>query len=626
MQQTQGNGEARTAIELFRRRVAKSGRHIALRHKVGPTWQPITWAEWDTAAREIAGGLRALGVATGDRVCILANTRHEWVACDVGVLMAGGVTVPIYQSNTPDQCEYIISDCGAKVVVVEDPYQLEKLRHPEVSARLAGVTIVMISDTAHLEKPDARGRIHIELADLPAADREGVHLLEALRTSGRGWLAKHAGGLEQAWDEVTPDHIFTIVYTSGTTGPPKGVVLTHGAIAFECNAMHQGSVLQVDERDEQLMFLPLAHIFARILEWTGIAVGFRTAFAEGIPQLMANMKEIRPTFMGSVPRVYEKAYVKLQANFAEKRKKPVAKLLIDWALGVGQQVSRLQQDGRRPDGLLELQQKLADRLLFSKIKDTFGGRLRFFVSGGAPLSKEIAEFFHAAGILILEGYGLTETTAASTVNRPDRFRFGTVGTPVPGVEVKIAPDGEILIRGKSVLREYYGKPDATREAIDAEGWFHSGDIGVIEQGFVRITDRKKDIIVTAGGKNVAPQNIEGALKAQCPYVSQVMVHGDKRNFLSALITLNEEAVVAWAREKGIGGDVVELATNAEIKTLIARAVDTLNGTLPSFETIKKFAILPRDFTQESGELTPTLKVKRKFCSEKYRDVLDGFYA
>jgi long-chain acyl-CoA synthetase len=337
------------------------------------------------------------------------------------------------------------------------------------------------------------------------------------------------------------------------------------------------------------------------------------------------MKEIRPTFMGSVPRVYEKAYAKMQQSFAEKRKKPVAKLLIDWALDTGRRVSRLRQQGREPDGLLAAQARLADRLVFQKVKDTFGGRLRFFVSGGAPLAREIGEFFHAAGILILEGYGLTETTAATTVNRPDAFRFGTVGRPIPGMEVKIASDGEILIRGAAVLREYYGKPDATREAIDADGWFHTGDIGVIEDGFVRITDRKKDIIVTAGGKNVAPQNIENAFKSRCPLVSQMMVHGDKRQFLSALVTLNEEAIVPWARERGLPADPAALSKHPDVIALIQKEIDALNASLASYETIKKFAILPRDLTQEAGEMTPTLKVKRKFCSEKYQDILDGFY-
>jgi long-chain acyl-CoA synthetase len=619
----------RTAIDIFTKRIAASGPKVALRYKQGGLWKTWSWNDFDVAAREVGGGMRALGLELDDRVCILANTRYEWFFADVGTLLAGCVTVPIYQSNTPKECEYIIADCKARVVVVEDPHQLEKLLEEKQAGKLGAVErVILISETANLEKKDAKGRLVVKLAEVLAEDapeRAWVQTLAALREAGKAWLGKNPGALEKRLEALSPDHIFTIVYTSGTTGPPKGVVLTHGNIAFECDAMEQ--VLGIDESDEQLLFLPLAHIFGKILEWTAIAKGARTAFAEGIPKLIDNMKEIQPTYMGAVPRVYEKAYVKIQANFAEKRKKPVARMLIDWALDVGRKRSAIEQKGSTATGLLGFQAGLADKLVFAKIKATFGGRLRFFISGGAPLAREIAEFFHTAGILIIEGYGLTETTAATHVNRPERYRFGTVGPAIPGVEVKIDDkDGEILVRGGNILREYFGKPEATADAIDKDGWFHTGDVGVIEDGFLRITDRKKDLIVTAGGKNVAPQNIEGALKAASPFVSQVMVHGDKRNFLSALITLNEETLTAWAREKGISfGDPAELAEKAEVKGLVQKAVDALNGDLASFETIKKFAILPKDFTQEAGELTPTLKVKRKYVTEKFKAILDGFY-
>jgi long-chain acyl-CoA synthetase len=619
-------GKWKNAVEIFNARVQASGPRVAMRYKENGVWRSLTWRDFDQAAREIAGGLRSLGVGLGDRVCLLANTRHEWFEADVGILLAGAVTVPIYQSNLPDQCEYIVNDCQAKVIIAEDPHQVEKLLAEK--PKLGGLArVVYMQDVANLEKKDAKGRLVVKLDEVAPSggdDRKWLLSLSELREQGRAWLGKNAGVLEKAWQDVTPDHIFTIVYTSGTTGPPKGVVLTHGNIVFECSAME--NVLSVTEEDEQLLFLPLAHIFAKILEWTAISRGARTAFAESIAKLIDNMKETQPTFMGAVPRVYEKAYVKIQSNFAEKRKKPVARMLIDWALDKGRERSKIEQRGGRVSGMLGFQVNLADKLVFSKIKATFGGRLRFFVSGGAPLAREIAEFFHAAGILILEGYGLTETTAATHVNRPDRYRFGTVGHAIPGVEVKIAEDGEILMRGPNILREYYGKPEATREAIDADGWFHSGDIGTIEEGFLRITDRKKDIIVTAGGKNVAPQNIEGALKASCPYVSQVMVHGDKRHFLSALITLNEEAVTAFAKDKGISVAGDDLAKHHEVRALIQGAVDKLNKSLASYETIKKFELLPRDFSQETGELTPSLKVKRKFVTDKFKDVLDGFYA
>ena len=386
-------------------------------------------------------------------------------------------------------------------------------------------------------------------------------------------------------------------------------------------------MLPIGEEDEQLLFLPLAHIFAKLLEWTAISKGSITAFAEGISKLVDNMQEIRPTYMGSVPRVYEKVYTKLQTKFADKRKSVIAGKLLDWALSVGKRCSLERQKGREPSGLLGLQMALADKLVFAKVTETFGGKLRFFVSGGAPLAREIGEFFHAAGILILEGYGLTETTAATHVNHPGAYRFGSVGRALVGVDTKIAEDGEILVRGDNILAHYYHNAAATREVIDDEGWFHTGDVGVIEDGFLRITDRKKDIIVTAGGKNVAPQNHENTLKALCPYVSQVMVHGDQRPFLTALVTLAEDSIRGFADEKGMGGQgVAELSQNPHVVALIQGYVNKLNATLPSYDTIKKFAILPQDLSLEAGELTPTLKVKRKFCSEKYKTILDGFYA
>jgi long-chain acyl-CoA synthetase len=618
---------ANSTLDMFSNRVERSGHQVALRRKQDGRWQPSTWRDWDRAAREIAGGLIAAGVAPGDRVVLLANTRQEWVECDVGIIFAGACTVPIYPSSTPEQCEYIINDCGASVVIVEDPHQLEKLLDADVRAKLDRVRrVIYMSDTGHLEKPDKRGRTSVKLDEaLPPGhrDRDWASSLAALRQSGAQWLAANASALDDIRGKIGPKDVFTIVYTSGTTGPPKGVVLTHGNFVFECDAL-QG-LLGLTPGDEQVLFLPLAHIFARILEWTSIEIGCATAFAEGVPQLISNMQEVRPTFVGAVPRVYEKAFVKIQSSFEDKRKKPISRLIIDWALAQGRKRSESQQHGETPDGFGI---RMADRLVFEKVRNTFGGRLKFFISGGAPLAREIAEFFHCAGVLVLEGYGLTETTAATHLNRPDNYKFGTVGPAVPGVEVKIAADGEILVRGKNIMREYYGKPEATAEVLEQDGWFHTGDIGEIDdKGRLRITDRKKDIIVTAGGKNVAPQNLESALKAQCPYVSQVMVHGDQRKFLSALVTLNEETIAPWARDQGVAfSQPSELAKKPQVRSLIEGEIKKLNATLPSYESIKKFEILDRDFDQATGELTPTLKVKRKFVGEKYKAILDGFYA
>ena len=609
------------AVMMFNARVQRSTVKPALRWKEGGTWRTASWADWDKVAREIAGGLNALGVGKGERSCILANTRPEWLYCDIGILMAGGVTVPIYQSNLSHECEYIINDSGAKIVFVENPQQLEKLMAEK--AKLGGVVKVVYFDAvARLEKPDARGRSEIKLEDVvPASDRGWVMSLAELRAEGEKWLGQHGGELERRWGEISADDSFTFVYTSGTTGPPKGVVLTHKNIVWECDSMRE--VLPVDETDEQLLFLPMAHIFAKILEWTTIDKGSRIAFAESIAKIKDNLGETRPTFMCAVPRVLEKVYLGILGN--RNAAPPGKQKIFDWAFGVGKQVSKYKQRHEPVPLGLSIKNTIATRLVFGKIQSVLGGRIRFLVSGGAPLSKEIAEFFHAAGVLVLEGWGLTETTAGTCVNRPEKYAFGTVGPAVPGIELKIADDGEILVRGGSVMKEYYNKPEATREAIDPEGWFHTGDIGVIEGGVLKITDRKKDIIVNAGGKNIAPQNLENALKAT-PYISQVMVHGDKRPYLVALITLNEENIAKWARDNGVSfNSVGDLAENDQVRALVQKYVDELNAKEPSYSSIKKFAILPHDFSQETGELTPTLKVKRKFTSEKYKPILDAFY-
>ncbi|HUS66966.1 MAG TPA: long-chain fatty acid--CoA ligase [Kofleriaceae bacterium] len=574
----------KSAVDVFRDRVARSGARTALRHKVGTEWQPMSWAEWGVAAREIAGGLATLGVAAASRVAILASTRLEWALCDVGVLSAGAVVVPIYPSSLPDQVEHILRDSGSSVVVAEDEQQLAKLT--QIKAAIPQVARVV------LMRGEAAG--------------DWVITLAALREAGRAWIAANPARLDEVARAIDPAETATIIYTSGTTGPPKGVVLTHANLVFEMSAVED--LLGLGEDDEQLLFLPLAHSFARVVEWACIAIGASTAFAEGLPQLVPNMAEVRPTFVAAVPRVFEKAYAKMQATFAEKRKKAITRRIVDWSLAQGRDRSARQRRGEPAEGW---RYRLADRLVFEKVRATFGGRLRYFVSGGAPLSAEIAEFFHAAGILVLEGYGLTETTAAATCNRPDSYRFGTVGPALPGVEIEIAADGEILIRGGNIMTGYWNNPAATAEVLDPDGWFHSGDIGVIEQGgHVRITDRKKDIIVTAGGKNVAPQNIENDLKAACPLVSQAVVVGDKQKYLVALLTLTDDA----ARDR------------AGSEKSVADAVARLNQKLASYETIKRYKILERDFTEESGELTPSLKVKRKVVSERHRGEIEKLYA
>jgi long-chain acyl-CoA synthetase len=616
--------EKRNLVELFESRVERSGPRVALRRKIAGRWEDTTWQRWREMSLEVGAGLMSLGAQAGDRVCILANTRLEWLITDIGGLMAGLTVVPIYQSSTAEQAGYIVADSEARFVFAEDPEQVEKLCEPEVAGQVAKVAkVIYFQDRVRLEKPDAKGRIELRLSDVLPREREGwVMSLDALRTEGRSLLASRASELEERARSVGPDDLLTLVYTSGTTGHPKGVMLTHGNVLSEIQLI--GDLLPVTDDDQQLLYLPLAHIFARMLEFVSIKKGVTTAFAESIPKLVENLGEIRPSFFGSVPRIYEKVYAKVQGQAAEGG--TVKKAVFDWAVGVGKQVSNLRQQGRSVPLALEMQYRVAERLVFSKLQEKLGGRVKFMISGGAPLGREIAEFFHAAGLLVLEAYGLTETTGATSVNRPERFRFGTVGPVIPGVEVRFADDDEILVRGPHIMKGYYKQPEATREVLEPDGWFHTGDIGKMEDGFLRITDRKKDLIKTSGGKYVAPQNLENLLKQASPLVSQAMIHGDNRKFVSALITLDEENLRSFAQGRGVMGDYATLAQRPEVKDAVQVIVDQVNARCASFEAIKKFAILPRDLSQEAGELTPTLKVKRKVVTEKYRSLLDGFYA
>ncbi|HEY4562241.1 MAG TPA: AMP-binding protein, partial [Thermoanaerobaculia bacterium] len=447
--------------------------------------------------------------------------------------------------------------------------------------------------------------------------------LAELERRGEAWNAANPGRLDEAAAAVSPEDLATLIYTSGTTGKPKGVMLTHDNWVAEAEACAEMNVL--GPTDKQLLFLPLAHSFAKVLQVLFIRVGVPTAIDGVIDDLVPNLAAVRPTVMGGVPRVYEKVYNRVVTGAREGG--GLKYKIFQWALDVGGRVSRLRQQGGQPSGLLAFQHRLADKLVYSKLKARLGGRLRFLISGGAPLSRTIAEFFHACDILILEGYGLTETSAGSLFNRPERYKFGTVGLPVPGLEVRIAEDGEILLRGRSVMKGYYNLPQDTAEALEPDGWFHTGDVGQVDtDGFLTITDRKKDILVTAGGKNIAPQNIEGQLKASCPYISQAVMLGDRRPFCVALITLNEETTGKWAREHGIDyKDYADLASRPEVKQLIRDGVEAVNAHLASYERIKDFHLLDHDLSQETGELTPKMSVKRKVVESRHKDVLAGFY-
>ena len=613
--------EAKTVVELFERRVRESGPDVALRYKEDGAWRTQSWNDWMARVDEVAAGCLSLGLAPGERACILANTRVEWFYCDIGIMFAGGVVVPIYQTNTPEQCAYIVNNSEAKILFVEDAAQLEKIK--ERRDELTTVKkVVYFQGDCELEKADARGRSHVRLADVLPQPDDFYMAWGDFQQLGRSALAKTPAAVKERKDAVKPDQPATFVYTSGTTGPPKGVVLTHDSIAYECNAVMKALTISPD--DEQLLWLPLAHIFARILEFAAIATGAKTAFAESIPKIVENLGEVKPTFMGAVPRIYEKVYNgvigKAQADGGLKLK------IFDWAVGVGAEVSKLRQRGGEPSGLLAVKYGIASSLVFSKLKARFGGRIRFFVSGGAPLARKIAEFLHACGILVLEGYGLTETTAATHINRIEKFKFGTVGRALDGVDVKIAEDGEILVRGRNILQEYFKRPEDTAEVKKADGWFSTGDIGEIDaEGFLRITDRKKDLMKTAGGKYVAPQNIEGLLKTACKYISQAMVYGDQKPYLTAMITLDAEALKKWADEHAESGEYKKLTQLPAVRALVQEAINDINRGLAPFEQVKKFVIAEKDFTQEDGEMTPSLKVKRKAVIQKYQDRLEGMY-
>ena len=592
--------EASSIPQVFFDRAAQRGDKTAHMVKRDGAWREISWQELRDTVRCVARGLLTLDLQAGDRVAILSDSRAEWVQCDLGIMAAAGVTVPIYASSTPDQAAYILQNSGATAMFIDTSAQLDKI----LSVRDQVPTLKHI----------------IMMTDAPPGDDASILMLSDLIGKGRGANDQEAV-LEERLQGLTPDHEATYVYTSGTTGPPKGVVQTHGNHLFMMESC--GAITDLGEGDVNLLFLPLAHSFARLESFLGFYIGWTTAFAESIDALAQNMREVRPMLVMSVPRVYEKVYAGVQAGVAGSSLKQT---IFNWSVGVGRQASRLQQQGRPLPAGLRFKQKLAHKLVFHKLHEALGGRLRYFVSGGAPLAREIAEFFHAAGLLILEGYGLTETCPALTANRHDSFKFGTVGLPVPGIELRLGDDGEIQARGPNIARGYYQRPEATAEVFLDDGWFATGDIGEIDaDGFLRITDRKKDLLVTAGGKNVAPQNIENLLKGD-PLISQAMVYGDRRPFLTAVLTLDGDAATAYARNHGISGDsLAQLAESPQLRTVLEGRVERVNQRLASYESIKKFVIAREDFTEASNELTPTLKVKRRVVTEKYQSELDALY-
>ncbi len=572
-------------------------------------WQSVSWREFDSHRKELGAGLLALGLEPKQRANIVSATSYKWMVTDLAIQSCGAQTVPIYHSNTGPECEYIINNCESVLVFVEDAVQLAKIL--EQRDKLPQVKHIVLMN---------------EGGDAPDPLPDGVTSWSDLVAKGREYLEQNGEQpLIDRGNSLAPDDILTIIYTSGTTGRPKGVVLTHENMLYEVKASVEVKLLLAE--DLQLLFLPMAHVFAKVLQCIWLGIGHEMAIDGDVQRVADNLGEVKPTVVASVPRIFEKVYAKTVANGLEAP--GIAGRLFAWALSLNDRYAQLMIEGRKIPFGLQLQLNLAKRLVFTKInarlEERFGGRIRYFVSGGAPLPKKMAYFFENAGILILEGYGLTETSAATTINRPETNKVGTVGQPLPGTEVKIAPDGEILVRGGGVMREYWKRPDATAEVLSDDGWFSTGDIGVIdEEGRVQITDRKKDIIVTAGGKNVAPQNIENLVKSINPLISQVVIHGDKRKYLSAIVTLDPDNLASFAQEHGFKGEYAAMTQNPKVREAVQGAIDTANGQLAKFETIKRFEILEQDFAI-GEELTPTLKVKRKICNQKYGHIFDSMY-
>jgi long-chain acyl-CoA synthetase len=596
--------KSKSITQLLAGRVQETPDREAYRYPVGDEWRSMTWRQAGERVRAIAAGLLSLGLGREDRVSIAANTRVEWLLCDLGIMSAGGATTTVYPSSTDDDTAHILQDSETRFAFCEDAGQLEKLVRRRAELPKLGKAVLL--DGA----PEAK-------------DRDWVMTLADLEAAGAAHLARDPRAVDDVVAGIQGEHLATLIYTSGTTGRPKGVRLLHECWAYTADAMVATGLLTPD--DVQYLWLPMSHSFGKVLESGHVASGSVLAVDGRIPRIVDNLAVVKPTLMAGVPRIFEKVYNRVLEGAKKNR---VQHAIFEWAIKTGRQGSELRQRGREPAGLLAVKLAIADRLVFSKLKARFGGRLRFFITGSAPLAREISEFFHAAGILILEGYGLTESSAASFINRQNRYVFGTVGLPMPGTEVKLAPeDSEILIKSPGIMQGYHNLPEQTAEALTPDGWLRTGDIGEVDaKGFLRITDRKKDLIKTSGGKYIAPQAIEGKLKATCPYISQVIVHGDKRNFVTALITLDEEATMKWAAGKGMAGKPYsEVVQTAEAKQLVAPFIDEVNESLAKYETVKQFQILPKELSVEAGELTPSLKVKRKEVEKKYAKLLDKMY-
>ncbi|MFE0349233.1 AMP-dependent synthetase/ligase [Streptomyces griseoluteus] len=601
---------------LFLERVTATPDAEAYRYPVpaasgqGPDeWRSLTWGQAAERVYAIAAGLIELGIESEQRVALASSTRVEWILADLGIMCAGGATTTVYPQTNADESSFILSDSESRVLIAEDAAQVAKAL--ERRAELPALTKVVVIDPAGAETGD------------------WVITLAELEKRGTAYLEQYPELIKERVGAITREQLATLIYTSGTTGRPKGVRLPHDNWAYMARAI--GSTGLVSADDVQYLWLPLAHVFGKVLTSGQIEVGHVTAVDGRVDKIIENLPVVRPTYMAAVPRIFEKVY---NGVAAKAREGGAAKYKIfQWAAEVAREYAKASQDSFRRTGTasvpfaLAAKHKAADALVYGKLREAFGGRLRACVSGASALAPEIGYFFAGAGIHILEGYGLTETSAASFVNPGEAYRTGTVGKPLPGCEVRIADDGEILLRGPGVMEGYHQQPEKTAEVLESDGWFHTGDIGELSaDGYLRITDRKKDLIKTSGGKYVAPAEVEGQFKAVCPYVSNILVHGADRNYCTALIALDEAAILQWAGENGLEGkSYAEVVAAPQTVELVDGFVKQLNEGLQRWQTIKKFRLLPRDLDVEHGEITPSLKLKRPVVEREYKGLIDEMY-
>lgn len=612
----------RTINEMLLRQTRLRPEAPALRTRTRGQWVTRSWAEWSEAAHAIAAALTDLGVRRGDRVGLLAGSRREWAEICMGIQHAGAAVLPLHPQCTAAELGRTLKHASCGVLFVEDALQAEKVFDPRAGgAGEALRSVVFLDAWSRLDRPDERGRLEVRLDDaVPRAQRSRLTSLAELLGAGRALLDREGAAIHKRAESVEPTDLAALLYTSGTTGEPRGVPLSHGNFAWECEGVEDQLGLGV--LDQQLLVLPLAHVFAQLLLVSAVRAGCCTAFARSPLTALEDAKELEPTYLGAVPRVFSRVRAGVERRL--ELESPLRRRAAEAAFRVGLSYSDALTSGAGPSSWLKMQHRAADVAVLESVRHSFGRKLRFALSGGAPLSAELARWFHACGVLVLEGYGLTETTGATHVNRPGHFRFGSVGLPVPGVETQLAPDGEVLVRGGNVLQGYFG--DASGEVgLDAQGWLHTGDLGRVDaEGFLFLTGRKKDVLITTSGKKVAPAGIENALRAQ-PWIGDAVLLGDGRSFLAALLVLDEDAVAEHARRVGHPVSAAALARDPGVLGQIARSVAAVNAELEPWQRIQRYEVLERPFSVEQGELTASLKVRRAAVCAKHEDAIERLY-